>query len=351
MLEYLNSVNNEFDDALNRDIMNKVFDKPLHEYIFESFKGFEIIPNIKILGYEWVDDESQYDPNDHIIRRNKNKNKLIKNITETRCGVMYIDIEISGLDDNGKHQVIYLKKPLIIPIEDEQGYYLIRGKKAYIIYQICDKIMYPSFGAVTIKSLMPISVKVNRETFIDTEERSYVIPTYAIQIFKNAINILLIYTNLGISKTLNFLEVDRFIKLHRKDEELNDPSLIYFDTGVKKSDIIISVIKDVFDKEIYVRSITGCLIQLLRENKTKYDELNDWEYWMMVVGGKNTVKRGMYQHIFFNRLLDDISRNELKINDYDKQNIYYLLKWIVGNFHTLWAEISGHSFLTAGISA
>ena len=161
----------------------------------------------------------------------------------------------------------------------------------------------------------------------------------------------MIYTNLGISKTLNFLEVDRFIKLHRKDEELNDPSLIYFDTGVKKSDIIISVIKDVFDKEIYVRSITGCLIQLLRENKTKYDELNDWEYWMMVVGGKNTVKRGIYQHIFFNRLLDDISRNELKINDYDKQNIYYLLKWIVGNFHTLWAEINGHSFLTAGISA
>lgn len=351
MLEYLNSVNNEFDDALNRDIMNKVFNKPLHEYIFESFKGFEIIPNIKILGYEWVDDESQYDPNDHIIRRNKNKNKLIKNITETRCGVMYIDIEISGLDDNGKHQVIYLKKPLIIPIADDRGYFRIRGKTAYIIYQICDKIMYPSFGAVTIKSLMPISVKVNRETFIDTEERSYVIPTYAIQIFKNAINILLIYTNLGINKTLNFLEVDRFIKLHRKDEELNDPSLIYFDTGVKKSDIIISVIKDVFDKEIYVRSITGCLIQLLRENKTKYDELNDWEYWMMVVGGKNTVKRGMYQHIFFNRLLDDISRNELKINDYDKQNIYYLLKWIVGNFHTLWAEINGHSFLTAGISA
>ena len=171
MLEYLNSVNNEFDDALNRDIMNKVFNKPLHEYIFESFKGFEIIPNIKILGYEWVDDESQYDPNDHIIRRNKNKNKLIKNITETRCGVMYIDIEISGLDDNGKHQVIYLKKPLIIPIADDRGYFRIRGKTAYIIYQICDKIMYPFFGAVTIKSLMPISVKGREIGRVSCRER------------------------------------------------------------------------------------------------------------------------------------------------------------------------------------
>ena len=59
---------------------------------------------------------------------------------------------------------------------------------------------------------------------------------------------------------------------------------------------------------------------------------------MIIVGGKNTIRRGMYQHIFFNRLLDDVTRNELKINDYDKQNIYYLLRWIIQNYHTLWAK-------------
>lgn len=337
MLKYMNDIQNEYKDALNHEIMNKTYDRPLEEYIFEAFKGFEILPNIKILGYEWVDDESQYDANDHIVRRNKNKNKAIKNIAETRCGVLYIDIELSGIDDNGKHQVIYLKKPLILPIEDDDGYYMIKGKKAYLIYQLLDKVLYPSFGAVTVKSLMPICVRINKEDFTDLNGEIHTIPTYTIQIFKTAINVLLIYSHLTINKTLNFLEVDRFIRVDKKGEEPKSDNLIQFDCG-KKSDVIVSVIKDVFDKEIYVKSMVGCLIQLLKDNKVKYEDINDWENWMMIVGGKNTVRRGIYQHVFFNRLLDDITRNEIKINDYDKQNIYYLLKWILQNYFTLWAK-------------
>lgn len=337
MIRYLNSVPNEYRDALNKDIMVKAYDRPLHEYVFEAFKGFEIIPNIKILDYEYDEDESNYDQNDHIVRRNKNKNKVIKSMNETRCGVMYLKVEINGYDDNGKHQVIYLNKPIIIPVVDDKGYMMIKNKKCYLIFQLVDKMLYPSFGTVTIKSLMPICIRIKNEEFIDTDDNVYIIPTYTIQIFKSSINVLLIYSHLGINKTLNFLEIDRFIRVDKKGTEPKDDKLIQFDCG-KKSDIIISVIKDVFEREIYIRTILGCLIQLLTENKTTYDEIDDIDYWMILVGGKNTVKRGRYQHIFFNRLLDDITKNEMKINEYDKQNIYYLLKYIIGNFHALWAK-------------
>lgn len=338
MLKYLNDLPNDFKDQLNIGIMNKEYDKPLHEYIFDSFKGFEILPNIKILGYEWVPDEDKYDVNDHVIRRNSNKNKVIKNIAETRCGVMYIDIEVSGLDKNGIMKVHYLKKPLVIPIEDKDGYYLIKGKKCYLIYQMVDKMLYPSFGAVTIKSLMPICVKTFKEDFTDMNDNTYTIPIYSIQIFKSAINVLMIYSNLGISKTLNFMEVDRFIHIESKDKEYpKSDKVIRFDCG-KKSDIIVTVIKDVFEKEIYIQSIVGCLIKLFQETKIKYEDIDNWEQWMILVGGKNTIRRGQYQHIFFNRLLDDVTRKELKIDDYDKQNIYYLLRWILGNYHTLWSK-------------
>ena len=101
MKRYLNQLPNEYRELLNQDLLNKSFDRPLHEYIFDSFKGFEILPNIKILGYEWVPDEDKYDVNDHVIRRNSNKNKTIKHISETRCGVMYIDVEITAPDKNG----------------------------------------------------------------------------------------------------------------------------------------------------------------------------------------------------------------------------------------------------------
>lgn len=338
MLKYLNDLPNDFVDQLNVGLMNKEFDKPLEEYIFDAFKGFEILPNIKILGYEWVPDEDKYDINDHVIRRNSNKNKNIKNIAETRCGVMYIDAEVSGLDKNGVMKVHYIKKPLVIPIQDKDGYFLIKGKKCYLIYQMVDKMLYPSFGAVTLKSLMPICVKTLKEEFTSTDGETYTIPIYNIQIFKTAINVLLIYSNLTITKTLNFLEVDRFIHIECKDKEYpKTDKVIRFECG-KKSDIVVTVLRDVFDKDIYVKSIVGCLIKLFEDTKIPFADIDNWEEWMIIVGGKNTIRRGIYQHIFFNRLLDDVTRKELKINEYDKQNIYYLLRWMVQNYHTLWAK-------------
>lgn len=338
MLKYLNRLPDKFDENLNTGLMMKTYDKPLEEYIFDAFKGFEILPNIKILGYECEWGEDKYDVNDHVIRRNSNKNKAIKNIAESRCGVMYIDIQVSGLDKQGVTKVHYIKKPIVIPIEDKDGYLLIKGKKCYLIYQLVDKMLYPSFGAVTIKSLMPICVKTTKEEFTDINGNTYTIPCYTIQIFKNAINVLLIYSNLCITKTLNFLEIDRFVRIECKNKEYPaDDSVIKFGCG-KKSDIIVSVDKEIFDKEIYVKSMVGCLIKLFEETKIPYEKIDDWEEWMIIVGGKNTIRRGMYQHIFFNRLLDDVTRKELKINDYDKQNIYYLLRWILQNYHDLWAK-------------
>lgn len=338
MLAYLNKIPNDFRDMINTGLINKEYDRPLEEYIYEAMLGFEIIPNIKILGYEWVPDEDKYDVNDHVVRRNTNKNKVIKNMAETRCGVLYIDIEVSGLDKNGVLKVHYLKKPIILPIADEHGYFLIKGKKCYLIYQMVDKMLYPSFGAVTIKSLMPICVKTSKDEFDDMDGNHYIIPTYSIQIFKSAINVLLIYSNLTITKTLNFLEVDRFIRIERKGEEYpKSDNIIRFDCG-KKSDIIVAVKKNIFDQEIYVQSIVGCLIKLFADTNIQYDKIDDWEEWMIIVGGKNTVRRGIYQHIFFNRLLDEVTRKEIKIDDYDKQDIYHLLRWVIGNYHKLWSK-------------
>jgi len=338
MLAYLNDLPNEFREMLNHDLMNKTFDKPLEEFIFDAFKGFEILPNIKILGYEWVPDEDKYDVNDHVIRRNSNKNKVIKNISETRCGVLYLDVEVTGTDKNGILKTVVLKKPLIIPVADKHGYYTIKGKKCYLIYQMVDKMLYPSFGAVTVKSLMPICVKTSKDDFTDTKGNVYTIPTYTIQIFKSAINVLLMYSNLCITKSLMFLEVDRFIKVEQKNKEYPESdNIIRFECD-NKTDVVIAVKKKAFDDQIYIRSIVGCLVKLFNETHVQYADIDNWENWMIIVGGKNTIRRGIYQHIFFNRLLDEVTRKELKINDYDKQDIYHLLKWVIGNFHTLWAK-------------
>ena len=337
MLKYLNKLKNIYKEKLNVKIMKKEYDQDIIPYIIDSFKGLEIMENIKILDWQWVPDESKYDINDHVVRRNSNKNKVIKNIAETRCGVLYIDIEVSGLDKNGVRQVHYIKKPLIIPIKDENGYYMIKGKKCYLIYQMVDKMLYPYFSSVSIKSLMPINVKMAKEEITDTTGNMHIIPIYTIQIFKSAINILLIYSNFTITNTLSFMEVDRFIKVLDKNNYQQRPDYLYFECG-KNSDIVVEVLENIFNKEIYIKSIVGCLVKLFKDTEIKYCNIDNWEEWMIIVGGKNTIRRGVYQHIFFNRLLDDVTKKELKINDYDKQSIYHLLRWVIQNFHELWKK-------------
>jgi hypothetical protein len=328
---------NDFRKNLNVGLMNKLYDIPLYEHVVDSFRGIEILPNVQILDFQWVPEEDRFDWNDHVIRRNTNKNKLVKHIAETRCGVLYLDVAVSGIDNTGKPKVVYLKKPIMVPIQDENGYYRIKGKDYFLIYQLVDKMMYPSLSAVTIKSLMPICTKTSKQKIWTTEEQEFTVPIYNIQIFKSAINILLIYSHMAITKSLMFMEVHRFIKILRDGEYEPREGYMYFKCG-KKSDIVVEVMKEAFDEFIYVKSITGALILLFDENKTKYIDIDNWEYWMMTVGGKNTIKRGIYQHIFFNRLLDDVTRKELKINEYDKQNIYYLLRWIIQNYHDLWQK-------------
>lgn len=337
MKKYLNQIPNIYRDNINIDLMQKTFDKSIIDYIVMAFKGLEILPNIKILDYQWRPFENEYDLNNHIIRRNVNKNKVIKNMLETRAGILYIDIEISGLNKNGDIEVHYRKKPLIIPIQDDDGYYMIKGKKCYLIYQLVDKMLYPSFSTVTIKSLMPICIKTEKKVITSTDNEEFIVSTYNIQIFKNAINVLLLYSNMMVSAMLNFLEVSTFIKVFQKGNYTKLENKYYFETN-KKSDIVIEVDKEIFHKEIYIRSITGCLIKLFEDNEILYQNIDNWEEWMLIVGGKNTIKRGINQHIFFQRLLDDVSRMELKINPYDKQNIYYLLKWVLQNFHILWGK-------------
>lgn len=337
MLKYINKLPNPFVDNLNTGIMNRVYDRSLVEYIVDSFRGLEILENIKIIGYEWDSNEDNYNVNDHIIRRNTNKNKAIKNITDSRCGILYIDAQVSGFDKNGVYKVHCIRKPIILPVEDNRGYFKIRGKKAYIVYQLVDKMSYPSISAVTLKSLMPVCIKTNKKDITSTGGETFTVPVYTIKVFKNFINVLMIYSHLAAQKMLNFLEVNRFIRFVKAGEYTPQDDEYYFEGG-KKSDVVIAVKKEPFDEFVYVKSITGGLVALMDETKIPFDKLNDHDEWMIIAGGRNTIRRGVYQHILFNRMLDDVTQKELKVNDYDKQNIYYLLRWMIQNYHALWAK-------------
>ena len=73
MIKQLGKLTSKFERDLNVSLMNKEADKPLVDYIIDSIKSLCIIDNIKFLGYEYNEMESEVDKDKYIYKREKNK--------------------------------------------------------------------------------------------------------------------------------------------------------------------------------------------------------------------------------------------------------------------------------------
>ena len=114
--------------------MNKEYDLPLVEYVMDAWKSLEIVKNIKILKFEYNDNESEIDINKHIFKREKKKRKKdrydYKFVNDDRYGCLttYIQITVDEEDPKTKEKIIkqkLIKKHMLIPLQDEDGYYHI----------------------------------------------------------------------------------------------------------------------------------------------------------------------------------------------------------------------------------
>ena len=53
MISLIHDYPSEFEPRLNSGLMTKDFDAPLVDYIVDSWRSLEVVPNIKFIGYEF----------------------------------------------------------------------------------------------------------------------------------------------------------------------------------------------------------------------------------------------------------------------------------------------------------
>ena len=141
MRKYIRDYVSDFEKELNLPLLYKEADRPLVEYIEDAWKSLEIVKNIKILKFEYNDMESEIDINKFIFKRDKKKKKKdrvdYKFVNDDRYGCLTIWIEITVQDqDRGKENNVHkklIKKQMLIPIQDDDGYFMIKGKKYYLL--------------------------------------------------------------------------------------------------------------------------------------------------------------------------------------------------------------------------
>ena len=339
MKKYLHEYVSDFEKELNIPLMRKEADRPLIEYVMDCWKSLEVVKNIKILKFEYSDDESGIDINNHIMKRDKKRKKNERNqykfISDDRCAQLTVWIQITANELNpdtnlSELRTIVLKKKMLIPVQDEDGYFHIKGKKYHVIYQIAEKSIYTVSNSVTLKSLMPISVKRSSITKTDINEIEYTLPVYNITVFKKDMPVLLFYASRGLESALSYLGVDRAIQFKEEIDE-SDDSNIYF--RLSKS-MFLEVNKELFDKYIYIQGVTG-MVLAISTNRLNREILNDPEYWIKHLSNNNTYEKGKDVLLFFNRMLDLTTKKILKIEEYHKKDIYSLLRWMIMNYNEL----------------
>lgn len=361
MKSSLKHYQNEFRDALNIPLMKKSWDRSLIECIEEVWKSLEVVPNIKIDHFEYSTRESDIDINKYIFKREKKRKKNerydYKYIKDNRVGLLtvYFNITLKEKDPETEKEYTHvypMSKSMLIPIQDDEGYYFLGGKKYYIIYQLVEKSTYTSSTSVTLKSLMPIAVnrgiidatalnttdltdedKIIEDGVdaVDTDGKHYRLPVYSVFVFRKEIPVILFYLKDGIDYCLSFLNVDAVIDIVPELPEEMDQKFLYFQLSTK---CFIIVNKELFLKYPFIQSVVGGLINVCT-NRVTIDMLNDPKVWIKKISLTNNYEKGRDILNFFGRLLDVTTQKILKIEEYHRQDIYTVLRWMMQEYNYL----------------
>jgi hypothetical protein len=334
MKKFIATYNNPNAERINFGIMNKSYDESLVTYIVDTCKSLEVLKYIKFSRYEYISDEHLIDFNNYIkSRRTKNKKDLTKYMLmkDSRYGELILEFDINCKGESKK-----ISKRILVPKADDNGYYLIKGKKYFLLYQLVDNSTYTTKKNLTLKSLMPVSIKRDIKTFSDIEGKEYTAPTYVIYVFRKEVDILLFYfVKYGMEKTLKFFSVDKLIKFVEKPDK--NSTEIYFQINSK---IFLEVNRNFFLEHQYVQSIVFMLLSTMN-NRVGFGSLEDKIFWIEKIGSLfstnqyNYHEKGTNTMTFFDRMLDETTRRILKIDNEHKRNIYTIVRWLIQNFNEL----------------
>lgn len=347
----------------NEEFLSSENDLPISEYVVLAMKEFEAIENIEILSYEVIMDPDDVDLNEHSININYKKKSGVydipkfKYLNTNRCGEIKFKIRIK----TNMHEKIITKK-ILIPIEYE-GFYTINNKRWKTLWQLVDASTYSQRGKITLKSRMPIIIYQHKKRpiadvcgeIVEHCNYSYALNSKvrrgASRVKTKFINPLMIFiVKIGIAKSIEFfglkgiIEIVDYFDATKYEEEHNYPDLEiwrYFNIN----NVLFRVNRILEDEVKFIGSFVGMLVSLANSDfPVTYENLNDRVYWTCRIGYIGSIKsknlmtfmeKGKTTIYMVERLLDSVTRMNLRLPDIYKSNIYYILRWMILDFDAL----------------
>lgn len=341
MIKHIKNYASEFERDLNIPLMNKEADRPLVEYVVDSWKSLQILEGVEFLDYEYTEKESDIEINKYIYKRDKGKRKNekfdYKFVDDSRFGLLTVRMKLSAVEkdfntgDNYLKEKI-IKKSMLIPLQDDKGLFYINGKNYYMIFQMVEKSTYTSNNAVILKSLMPFAIKRNITKQEDIHENEYTIPYFTVDIFKKDVPIMLLYASKGMNHAVQYaiqsypyVAIDFVTKANQDDKKH-----IYFQISSK---LYLKVHKKLFEKFPYIQSVVGGILHI-STNRLTIDKLDKRDIWIKKLSNNN-IEKGRNLLDSLKRLLDVTTKKILKVDISNKLDVLSVIRWMSQNFNEL----------------
>lgn len=319
---------------INTSLMNREYERDLVYYVVDCFKSITgVLNEIRLVNWEFLIDVDKVDQSQYEISRNTSEPQKYVSIKETRVGELILEFEVH-LDDG---DILPIKRKLLVPLADDDGSFLINGKRYVTQYQLVESSTYTTSSNLILKSLMPIKLRKGIVEIEDIEGNQYTFNKFEVFTVYSAFhNILQFYfATMGWDNTLEFFDVGKLIELVTIED--NDPRYTYFkiSNGVTIKVLTVSL------QNQYVQSIVGSICALITR-KMSIADIRDKDYWICRIGAlkSNSKKDTHYELgtrflILFNRLLDETIKGVLRLEEYNKRDVYHIIRWMVQNYDEL----------------
>lgn len=355
MLNYIHQFPNCYAQEFDQDVLYGLQDIPIVDLIIMAMRETEAIENITIENIEVVEDQDEVDINQHMININFKKKDLdsipipkFKYMAESRYGEVVFRIRVQT---NLNEKIIV--KRILYPIMHD-GFYYNNGKRMKAIWQLVDAATYSQRGKSTLKSRMPIIIYQSKHRIIeDVEGVEHVAPSYSYAMNTKSkrpgskgnvryINPIMIYSaKIGFRKTVDFFGMHGIVWIDPSYGEDELDELYIF----KLDNCFIKVKKHFFDTYELVKSFVSMTFNCRSKIfPVSMDLLEDREYWICRIGTVGAARnkdilsfreKGITSMYMIERLLDQITIDQLRLPDHYKQDIYHVLYWIMTNFEAL----------------
>ncbi len=360
MLDYIHEIKNPYEDQYNLDLLTGSMDYTMEELVMLTMKEAEAIGNITIEEVTTTYDMDEIDINEHKVNINFKKKKAAeipknKYIQTGQYAEMAFKIRIK----TNLNEKTIIKK-ILIPVKVD-GFFLVNGKKAKAVWQICEASVYTQRNKITLKSRMPIVVyKTPQHYMTSTTDVQYDFSPYSyamdiksrrhkVASSKNKnrwINPMMIFSaKMGLNQAIKFMGVSDAVDIV---ESYKEHDTIYFEF-FKVNDVYIKVDRAILEENLLVRSIVGMIYYLAStDHPLTWDNIDDRDYWICRIGYVGAVDKNLEKYrekgkttmLMIERPLDEITKLNLRVPPAHKYSMYTILRWMIYEFDNLKVKVN-----------